>query len=57
MVVVSILPDAEFVRNDHREDAPHFTSFQIKIVHRKKSYAENLSRDPSYDSYDMSQTF
>ena len=28
--------DAEFGRNDHREDAPHFTSFEIKIAHRKK---------------------
>ena len=27
---------AEFGRNDHREDAPHFTSFEIKIAHRKK---------------------
>ena len=25
MVVVSILPHAEFGPNDHREDAPHFT--------------------------------
>jgi hypothetical protein len=27
MVVISILPHAEFGRNDHREDAPHFTNF------------------------------
>ena len=30
MVVVSIQPHAEFGRNDHREDAPHFTKFIIK---------------------------
>ena len=23
MVVISLLPDAKFGRNDHREDAPH----------------------------------
>ena len=26
MVVVSILPHAEFGQNDHREDAPHFSN-------------------------------
>ena len=31
MVVVSILPHAEFGPNDHREDAPHFTYVQKPI--------------------------
>ena len=26
MVVISILPHAEFGQNDHREDAPHFNN-------------------------------
>ena len=26
IVVVCILPEAEFGRNDHREDAPHFSN-------------------------------
>ena len=30
MVVVSSLPQAEFGRNDHREDAPHFTIQHVK---------------------------
>ena len=29
MVVVYLLPQAEFGRNDHREDAPHFKSWGI----------------------------
>ena len=29
MVVISLLPHGEFGRNDHREDAPHFTSRQF----------------------------
>ena len=28
MVVVSILPHAEFGPNDHREDAPHFNGLE-----------------------------
>ena len=31
MVVVSILPYAEFGRNDHREDAPHFKRYTSKL--------------------------
>ena len=31
MVIVSLLPRAEFGRNDHREDAPHFI---ILYIHR-----------------------
>ena len=37
MVVISILPQAEFGRNDHREDAPDF----IFIIFRKR----NLERE------------
>ena len=32
MVVVSLLPHAEFGPNDHREDAPHFNIFNIGIA-------------------------
>ena len=32
MVVVSVLPHAEFGRNDHREDALHFSTISIEIL-------------------------
>ena len=33
MVVVSILPNAEFGRNDHREDAVHFMNqYHFKFI-------------------------
>ena len=40
MVVVSILPHAEFGSNDHREDAPHFIPSNIALA--SISYLKNL---------------
>ena len=35
-VIVSILPHAEFGRNDHREDTPHFMNdFDILVTERE----------------------
>ena len=32
MVVISILPHAEFGRNDHREDVPHFSYHSLRNI-------------------------
>ena len=37
MVGVSLLPDAEFGSNDHREDAPHFNLRKIAVLGRNKT--------------------
>ena len=37
MVVVSLLPNAEFGRNDHREDAPHFINFERRYRYFSKN--------------------
>ena len=56
MVVVSILPQAEFGPNDHREDALHFSnsefySSRITETYRRTSEAPTLRR-----SYYQTQT-
>ena len=47
MVVVSILPHAEFGPNDHREDAPHFTNDDLNWGHRLLS-----SNEPKHELSD-----
>ena len=50
MVVVSILPHAEFGRNDqHREEAPHFSLFSLKNQRKNKDFF-GLIRSPGLEN-------
>ena len=42
MVVLSILSHAEFGRNDHREEAPHFTILEHSLATTPSSLFERL---------------
>ena len=44
MVVVSLLPNAEFGRNDHREDAPHFINFERRYRYFSKNKVSHWNR-------------
>ena len=37
MVIIPILPQAEFGPNDHREDAPHFILRCLKMILRNST--------------------
>ena len=51
MVVVSILPHAEFGPNEHRKDAPHFIKVHCLRIYRSyyiKTFLDDASKDGNW---------
>ena len=58
MVFVSILPQAEFGRNDHWQDAPHFIKkFKGSTINRFASDKEKKKDSPTLKDIDFDEFF